>query len=64
MKIIILSSILVPFVPKLRKNKMNDDSGKKRMKDFQAPRYLVPIIVGMSVICIFLFIMKYYFGGI
>ncbi|MDB9762598.1 hypothetical protein OAC06_07270 [Alphaproteobacteria bacterium] len=42
---------------------MNDDRGKKRMKDFQAPRYLVPIIVGMSVICIFLFIMKYYFGG-
>ena len=24
---------------------MNDDRGKKRMKDFQAPRYLVPIIV-------------------
>ena len=29
---------------------MNDDKGKKRMKDFQAPRYLVPIIVVMSVI--------------
>ena len=47
----------------LTQKKMNDDRGKKRMKDFQAPRYLVPIIVGMSVICIFLFIMKYYFGG-